>query len=196
MIVNSTNTTNTIEHLCSLFATHGLPEMIVSDNGSVFTGLEFQDFCVKNGIKHVKNAPYHPASNGLAELAVQTFKEAMKRADPQEFLSIRMSRFLFKYCLTPHSTTGTSPAELLLGRRPRSHFDFVIPNLSSKVRNKQILQKIQHDKKSKPRVFAMGTKVLLRNFSAGPEWIVGTIVNSREPVRGKECHRLLISDFI
>ena len=176
MMVNSANTTNTIEHLRCLFATHGLPEMIVSDNGSVFTSLEFQDFCVKNGIKHVKSAPYHPASNGLAERAVQTFKEAMKRADP---LSTRVSRFLFKYRLTPHSTT---PAELLLGRRPRSHFDFMIPKLSSKVRNKQILQKAQHDKKSKLRVFAMGTKVLLHNFSAGPEWIVGTIANSRGPV--------------
>ena len=182
MIVNSANTTNTIEHLRSLFATHGLQEMIVSDNGSVFTSLEFQDFCVKNGIKHVKSAPYHPASNGLAERAVQTFKEAMKRADPQESLSTRVSRFLFKYRLTPHSTTGTSPAELLLGRRPRSYFDFMIPNLSSKVRNKQILQKAQHDKKSKPRVFTMGAKVILRNFSAGPAWIVGTIVNSRGPV--------------
>ena len=125
MIVNNANTTNTIEHLRSLFATHGLPEMIVSDNGSVFTSFEFQDFCVKNDIKHVKSAPYPPASNGLAEWAVQTFKEAMKRADPQEALSTQMSRFLFKYCLTPHSTTGTSPAELLLGRHPRSDSSFM-----------------------------------------------------------------------
>ena len=44
MTTNSANTTNTTEHLHSLFATRGLPEMIVSDNGSVFTSLEFQDF--------------------------------------------------------------------------------------------------------------------------------------------------------
>ena len=112
-IVNSATTTSTIDHLRSLFATHGLPEMIVSDNGSVFTSIEFQEFCSKNGIKHLKSAPYHPASNGLAERAVQTFKEAMKRADTQEALSTRVSRFLFKYRLTPHSTTGMSPAELL-----------------------------------------------------------------------------------
>ena len=142
-IVNSATTTSTIDHLRSLFATHGLPEMVVSDNGSVFTSIEFQEFCSKNGIKHVKSAPYHPASNGLAERAVQTFKEAMKRADPQEVLSTRVSRFLFKYRLTPHSTTGISPAELLLGRRPRSHFDFMVPNLATKVRHKQFSQKTQ-----------------------------------------------------
>ena len=139
-IVKSATTANTTDHLRSLFATHGLPEMIVSDNGSVFTSVEFQDFCSKNGIKHVKSAPYHPASNGLAERAVQTFKEAMKRADPRESLSTRVSRFMFKYRLTPHSTTGISPTELLLGRCPRSHFDFMLPNLASKIRSKQLAQ--------------------------------------------------------
>ena len=70
-----TNATSaiTVEHLCSIFATHGLPEMLVSDNGSVFTSTEFSEFVKHNGIRHVKSAPYHAASNGLAERAVQTF---------------------------------------------------------------------------------------------------------------------------
>ena len=148
----------------------------MSDNGSVFTSAEFQDFCLKNGIEHVKSASYYPASNGLAERAVQTFKEAMKRADPQETLSTRVSRFLFKYHLTPHSTTGTSPAELLLGCRPCSHFDFMLPNLANKVRSKQLSQKEEHDSKSKPRTFNTGDNVLVRNFSTGPEWLFGTLL--------------------
>ena len=55
-----------------MFATHGLPEMLVTDNASYFTSQEFQDFAKLNGIRHVTSAPYHPASNGLAERAVQT----------------------------------------------------------------------------------------------------------------------------
>ena len=175
-IANSATTTSTIDRFHSLFATHGLPEMVVSDNESVFTSIEFQKFCSKNGIKHVKSASYHPASNGLAGRAVQVFKEAMKQADPQEVLSTCVSRFLFKYHLTPHSTTGKSPAELLLGCRPCSHFDFMVPNLATKVRHKQFSQKTQHDKKSKPRI---GSNVLVHNFSTGPEWLLGTVVNSR-----------------
>ena len=31
-----------------------------------------------NGIKHIRSAPYHPSTNGLAERFVQTFKKAMK----------------------------------------------------------------------------------------------------------------------
>ena len=73
---------------------------------------------------------------------LETFKEAMKRADPQKVLSTRVSRFLFKYRLTPHSTTGISPAELLLGHRPHSHFDFMVLNLATKVRHKQFSHKI------------------------------------------------------
>ena len=77
-----TNATSaiTIGHLHSIFATHGLPEMLVSDNGSVFTSTEFSEFVKHNGIRHVKSAPYHAASNGLAERAVQTFKAFMKKS--------------------------------------------------------------------------------------------------------------------
>ena len=69
----------TIQKLQQTFATLGLPETVVSDNGSAFTSHEFQEFMKQNGIAHVKNSPYHPSSNGLAERAVQTFKTAMKR---------------------------------------------------------------------------------------------------------------------
>ena len=35
--VASATSATTIEQFCSIFATHGLPEMLVTDNGSVFT---------------------------------------------------------------------------------------------------------------------------------------------------------------
>ena len=34
---------------------------------------------IQNGIRHVMVTPYHPSSNGLAERAVQVFKDAMKK---------------------------------------------------------------------------------------------------------------------
>ena len=59
--------------LRNLFSTHGLPDVIVSDNGTAFTSVEFETFMKRNGIRHARCAPYHPSSNGLAERAVQTF---------------------------------------------------------------------------------------------------------------------------
>ena len=60
----------TIEKLRQCFSTHGLPQTIVSDNGTCFTSQEFESFLKQNGIQHITSAPFHPASNGLAERAV------------------------------------------------------------------------------------------------------------------------------
>ena len=100
----------TISLLRKSFASLGLPEVIVSDNATNFTSEEFEQFLKKNGVKHVKTPPYHPASNGLAERAVQTFKEAMRKLKDGS-LDTKLSRFLFKYRMTPQSTTGVTPID-------------------------------------------------------------------------------------
>ena len=74
-----TTSKGTIEKLRATFATHDIPTTLVSDNGSNFCSEEFEDFLTKNGIHHRKTAPYHPSSNGLAERAVQTFKDGMRK---------------------------------------------------------------------------------------------------------------------
>ena len=165
-----------------MFATHGLPAMIVSDNGTAFTSGEFQAFVKQNGIRHITSAPYHPASNGLAERAVQTFKAAMKYEDSTP-VETRLLRFLFQYRITPHSTTGVPPAELLLGHRPRSNLDLLHPDLQSKVHTSQYRQKAGHDRKAKPRGFKVGDLVFARNFSThGHPWIPGVVQETTGPV--------------
>ena len=75
--VSSANTPVTIEKLRILFATHGLPEILVSDNASCFKSEEFGVFMNKNNIRHLTGSPYKPQTNGLAERAVQTFKRCL-----------------------------------------------------------------------------------------------------------------------
>ena len=129
-VMNVATSYATIEELRRMFAAHGLPEVLVSDNGTVFSSGEFLEFTKRNDIRHVKTAPYHPSSNGQVERAVQTFKEAIEK-NSTDSLPTRVSRFLFNYRNTPHSTTGVSPAELLLRRRPRTHLSLLIPSLTS-----------------------------------------------------------------
>ena len=83
-IVPAATSAHTIQKLRSMFATHGLPELLVSDNGTAFTSVEFQEFLSRNGIRHLTSAPYHPSSNGLAERAVQTFKDNMKKGSDDD----------------------------------------------------------------------------------------------------------------
>lgn len=92
-----------------------LLKMLVSDNGTCFTSAEFETFMKQNGIDRVRSAPFHPSSNDLAERAVQTFKEGMKKVKEETF-QITLSRFLFSYRITPHATTGLSPAELMMSQ--------------------------------------------------------------------------------
>ena len=138
-ITNSCNTQSTVEKLRMTFANHGLPEMVVSDNGPAFVSKEFEEFMKNNGIRHVKSAPYHPSTNGLVERAVQTFKKAMKKQSGT--LQTRLSRFLFKYRTTPHTTTGISPAELRWGTKLRSHLTLLQPDVGKTVRYAQHKQK-------------------------------------------------------
>ena len=176
-IVDSATSTGTIRKLCQMFATHGIPETIVSDNGSVFTSRKFQQFAKLNGIKHITTAPYHPASNGLAERAVQTIKTGLKKITSGT-LEDRLSQFLFQYRLTPHSTTGTSPAELLMGRKPRSTLDLIKPNIADRVCQNQQRQKVAHDQGTIERNFEIGTPVFVKNFAPGPAWLSGSVINT------------------
>ena len=97
----STTSQATISQLWHIFATFGLPSMLVSDNARVFTSEEFKEFLKQNGIYHVTSAPYHPSTNGLAERAVQTFKLGIKKFSRGTIFDC-LARFLFQYRNTPH----------------------------------------------------------------------------------------------
>ena len=77
--MTSTDTGRTLEKLREVFSRFGLPETLISDNGTQFQSAEFAEFCKNNGIRHRTSAPYHPATNGQAENMVGTFKNCLKR---------------------------------------------------------------------------------------------------------------------
>ena len=183
-ITNSCNTQSTVEKLRMTFANHGLPEMVVSDNGPAFVSKELEEFMKNNGIRHVKSAPYHPSTNGLVERAVQTFKKAMKKQSGT--LQTRLSRFLFKYRTTPHTTTGISPAELRWGTKLRSHLTLLQPDVGKTVRYAQHKQKRHCDEHVRQRSVSIGDDVFVRNYS-NPKfpWTAGKVVESTGPISAK-----------
>ena len=67
-----------IEELQTLFAKFGLPETVVTDNRPRFVSQKFKIFLQSNGIRHTTSAPYHPASNGLAERTMQVVKMGLR----------------------------------------------------------------------------------------------------------------------
>ena len=100
-------------------------------------------------------------------------------------LETRIQRFLFDYRITPHSTTGISPANLLMNRQPKSKLDLVLPNLSKRITDVQGKQKQQHDQHTKCQSFNPGDKVLARNYNDTEMWLPGQIVEVTGPVSYK-----------
>ena len=112
-----------------MFATHGLPKQIISDNGPQFVSREFQQFCVENGIKHRKVTPYWPAANGEVERFIGVLKQAIQRFRVEKVdWRTEIYTFLFNYRNTPHTTTGAAPASLLFNRHIRTK----LPTVGSK----------------------------------------------------------------
>ncbi|KAJ8377185.1 hypothetical protein SKAU_G00077650 [Synaphobranchus kaupii] len=111
-LLTPTRSTDVITHLKSIFARHGIPETVVTDNGPQFSGMAFAAFAESYGFGHITSSPRYPQSNGEAERAVKTVKALLKKAaDP--YLA------LLAYRATPLQN-GYSPAQLLMGRRLRT----------------------------------------------------------------------------
>ena len=182
--VKSMDAKTTCAVLRKMFATHGLPRVVVSDNGPGFQSEEFNTFLKSNGVRHIYSAPYHPSSNGQAERFVRTFKESLKVLKEGD-VDMKLSRFLLRYRITPQTTTGQSPSELLLRRRIRSSLSLMKPDLAAVVRRKQ-----EPEVERPGRYVDVGTDVLALNFSAGDKWLPGVVVE----VRGASNYMVQLRD--
>ncbi len=174
--MKSTTTDKTTAVLQDIFATHGLPEVIVSDNGPQFTSTEFEQFCKQRGIKHKTTPPYHPQSNGLAERFVQTFKKAIKKSGTTSGnVQNALRNFLARYRVTPHSTTGRTPSEMLMNRRLRTNLDLLHPRWS-KLEEQRHRQACQFNKGKRATQFEEGTNVWAKNTKQeGDRWLKAII---------------------
>ncbi|XP_013385929.1 uncharacterized protein K02A2.6-like [Lingula anatina] len=183
-VVHSATTSVTLTKLRQTFAMMGIPNTIVSDNGTCFTSEEFTQFCKCNGIQHITSSPYHPASNGLAERAVQTIKNGLKKADSVGNLEDRLYRLLLMYRVTPQTTTGQAPADLVMKHKPRTRLDLVKPdvNLHNKVVQKQDYDKVRHDMKAIHTTFYPGDTVWAVNFQGKPKWLPGVLQERLGPL--------------
>ena len=107
--------------MCEIFALHGIPDTVVSDNGPQYISQEFADFAKDMGFTHITSSPLYPQANGEVERAVQTAKNILrKNANPHLGLLAYRSAPL---------ANGLTPSEILMGRRLRNKLPLVPENL-------------------------------------------------------------------
>ena len=102
-----------IKEVKVVFARYGVPDTLVTDNGSQFSSAEFAVFAKTWMFDHKTSSPTYPQSNGKAEKAVQTVKNLFrncKASGTSEFQA------LLDWRNTPTAGIGTSPAQRLMRR--------------------------------------------------------------------------------
>ena len=126
-LLADTSSPTIITHMKSIFACHGIPKLVVSDNQ--LDTKEFKNFQKEWDFKLTTSSPHYPKSNGMAERTVQTVKKLLKKAlanDEDPYLA------LLAYRTTPGVNNTPSSAYCLMQRNPRTTLPSV--KLSSKSR--------------------------------------------------------------
>ena len=115
--LRSTISSDVILFLKQQFSRHGIPDVLVTDNGPQFSSSEFTTFSSTWEFKHVTSSPTHAKSNGKAESAVKVVKKVFKKAhrdNKDSWLALLDQRN------TPTQGVGSSPAQRLMSRRTRT----------------------------------------------------------------------------
>ena len=99
------------------FARHGIPEVLITDNGPEFNNQEFKNFSSKWQFEHRTSSPRYPQSNGKVENAVKTCKGLLMKAKEDKKDPLLA---ILDWRNTPSEGFSTSPAQRLMGRRTRT----------------------------------------------------------------------------
>ena len=113
IMMPSSSSQAVITAMKSVFARHGIPEKVLSDNGPQYSSNDFKEFAGNWDFVHQTSSPYYPKSNGMAANAVKTIKNMIYKSyeSGQDYY-----KSLLAYRATPLET-GLSPAQLLMSRR-------------------------------------------------------------------------------
>ena len=168
------NSPQVISHLKSIFARHGIPQTIVSDNGLQYSSDLFIKFSQQYGFNHITSSPKYPQANGEAERAVRTIKQLFKKNQSENG---DMYLALLAYRSTPIAN-GYSPSKLLMGRKLRTTIPVLPQQLQPKlpdavalcrteqqIKEKQTLNYNKHHRATKLTTLKQGDRVWLPHMA-------------------------------
>jgi len=131
-VIESTSASTTIPALRKMFATHGVPEQIKTDNGPPFQGEAFREFAREKGFTHRRITPEWPEANGEAENFMKSIGKAAKTAHVAgKNWKAELYTFLGNYRDTPHPSTGKTPYDLSMGRSVRTKIPTIRTEMKS-----------------------------------------------------------------
>lgn len=109
------------EALLDMYSRVGIPEEVISDQGTQFISDYMKEFTRLLGMRQLPTSPYHAMANGLVEKFNGTLKSMLKKLcakEPRQWHRF-INAALFAYREVPQESTGFAPFELLYGRTVR-----------------------------------------------------------------------------
>ena len=178
--LEQTDSKTVILALKHIFARHGIPEVIISDNGPQFTSHEYHTFKQEYKFTQTYTSPQHPQGNGQVERFVQTMKTMIKKAMRT---STDYALALLNYRNTPIDKVNASPAQLLMGRRLNSKIPTLKkllkphtqPCKTNVLKERQNIQKKYFDKKGVKEHTKLCTGDHVRYLNHQGRWATGQI---------------------
>jgi hypothetical protein len=179
------------KELVKLFSRVGIPDEILTDQGTNFMSVFLQEIYRLLHIKRIRTTPYHPQTDGLVERFNGTLKAMLRKLTSrnQKDWDELLPYLLFAYREVPQESTGFAPFELLYGRRVRGPLDVLrevwsgeevenvsvaahviqmrdrLQEMSSIARENlvkaQKKQKRYYDERARPQALEVGDKVLV-----------------------------------
>lgn len=174
----------TISKFQETTARFGMPDVVVTDNGTQFDSSTFKGYCDKNGIEHIRIPPFHSQSNGQAERFVDTLKRALKKMDDIG-IEDALQTFLYTYRYTPNKSVqdGKSPAEAMIGRKLRTSMDLLRPSQQYFRVNTQQDEQYNRAHSSQERWFKPGDEVYAEIHIRNERfWAEGRIIERKGSV--------------
>ena len=125
--LKSIDAENIAEKLVEVFARVGIPEEILTDQGSNFVSQLLAELYRLLHVRPIRTSPYHPQTDGLVVRFNRTLKEMLRKTasiEGRDWDKL-LPYLLFAYREVPQASTGFLPFELIYGREVRGPLDIL-----------------------------------------------------------------------
>ena len=178
-ILKRGNTQEIIDVLTCHFARYGLPNIIITDNGTPFISSIFEDFLRSHGITHVTSSLYYPRANSTVERLHSTIKSRLKKIRtssqplPQALLTV-----LTDIRSTPNDVTGVTPFQRFFGRPMQTKLSKLAisdDNTGPSCKPRNVIAEYSNKWSCNDRNYQIGDFVLIRKGDGKPFNVPGQI---------------------